>query len=392
MRNYNAESKHLVKKKIRVLIADDSALMRKLIKNVLSKDPQIEVVGFARDGLEAIKRVIEFAPDVLVLDIEMPKMNGLEVLKRITRLKPTPTIIFSALTKEDTQLTIQALNLGAIDVVSKPGGPISLDISEVAEELIKKVKLAASIGIVGIKKLRSISKPILQAKVTKYKKPRPTKLELKISESPIIAVAIASSTGGPSALATVLSKFSSDIPAVILIVQHMPPYFTKRLAEHLNSISNIEVKEAANNDVLKNGTAYIAPGNYHMIVKKEFNDSIKVEIFNGPKINNVRPSADPLFESVAKVFGRNSIAVVLTGIGNDGAEGVKSIKSVGGYVIAQDEETSVVFGMPKAAIETGCVDTVLPLHKIGEEVEKIVRLRYLSLKAQLRRRVIIDEY
>jgi len=365
-------------KKIRVLIADDSALMRKLLREILSRDPEIEVVGVAKDGLEAVKEVLDKSPDVLVLDIEMPKMNGLEVLKKLSKLKPTPTVVFSAFTKEDTQLTINALNLGAIDVVSKPGGPISLDISEVADELVRKVKAAARAGARGISKIRNIASAV---QVVRKVKRVPTKLV----EAPKIAVAIAASTGGPSALANVVSKLSADIPAAIFIVQHMPPYFTKRLAEHLDSVSNIHVKEASDGELVRTGVAYVAPGDYHMLVKKDLSGNIRIRLWKGPKINNVRPSADPLFESVAQVFGKNSIAVVLTGLGNDGAEGVKAIKAAGGYVIAQDRETSVVFGMPKAAIETGCVDAVLPIHEIGFEVDKVVRLRFLSLKAKLRK-------
>jgi len=366
------------RKKIRVLIADDSALMRKLLREVLSRDPDIEVIGVARDGLEAIKEVLERSPDVLVLDIEMPRMNGLEVLRRLLRLKPTPTIVFSAFAKGESQLAIRALSLGALDVVSKPGGPISLDISEVAEELIRKIKVAAITGVRGINKIKNTTSitPVIQ---------KAKKVVQKVSEVPRIAVAIASSTGGPSALVNVISKLPSDLPAAIFIVQHMPPYFTKRLAEHLDSISNIHVKEAVDGEIVRTGVAYVAPGDYHMIVRNSLTGDIRIKLYKGPKINNVRPSADPLFESVAKVFGKNSIAVVLTGLGRDGAEGVKAIKGAGGYVIAQDEETSVVFGMPKAAIETGCVDVVLPIHKIGQEIEHVIRLKYLSLKARLRR-------
>ncbi|RLG77008.1 MAG: chemotaxis response regulator protein-glutamate methylesterase [Thermoprotei archaeon] len=362
-------------RRIRVLIADDSAFMRKLIREVLSRDPAIEVVATASDGVDAVNKVLELDPDVVVLDVQMPRMNGLEALKEIMKYKPKPVIIFSAFTDRDADLSLQALRLGAVDIIPKPGGPISLDISEVADQLLLKVKTAARSNLYA---LRQHSSLMLQ-------RHRHFRLRVRraAEEFPDVAVAIAASTGGPSAVARVLSALPKDLPAAVLIVQHMPAFFTKRFAEHLDKLSELTVKEAENGEKLRMGTVYVAPGDYHMLVVQGVDGAPQIKIHKGPKINNVRPSADPLFQSVARVFGRNAVAVVLTGLGSDGAEGVRYIKRYGGYVIAQDKETSVVFGMPRAAIETGCVDTILPLHQIASEIERVVRVRYLSSKARI---------
>ncbi|RLG76244.1 MAG: chemotaxis response regulator protein-glutamate methylesterase, partial [Thermoprotei archaeon] len=280
------------RRSIRVLIADDSAFMRKVIREVLSRDPAIEVVGTASNGVEAVNKVLELDPDVVVLDIQMPKMNGLEALREIMRLKPKPVIIFSAFTDRDADLSVQALRLGAVDIIPKPGGPISLDISEVADQLLLKVKAAARSSLHA---LRMHSSLMLQ----RYKY-LPLSVRGPAEDTPNVAIAIAASTGGPSAVASVISALPKDLPAAVLIVQHMPPFFTRRFAEHLNKTSELTVKEAENGEKLRIGTAYVAPGDYHMIVVRGADGTPQIKLHKGPKINNVRPSADPLFQSVAK--------------------------------------------------------------------------------------------
>lgn len=361
-------------RKIRVLIADDSALMRRLLANLLNRDPNIDVVATARDGYEAINLTLRESPDVIVLDIEMPGINGLGVMNELNKIKPTPIIVFSAYTEQNTELTIKALSLGAVDVVPKPGGPISLNVDEAVDELINKIKLASRLGA---KKLKKASTNINIATSDQHAEGHLKPLEANFPIAKV-AVVIAASTGGPGALTTVLSELQIDPRVALLVVQHMPPLFTRHLAEHLDRVSNLRVKEATHKEKVKGGAVYVAPGDYHMVVDLDANDDVVIKLAKGPKINNVRPAADPLFISASKVFKSNTIAVVLTGLGSDGAEGVKAVKNAGGYVIAQDEETSVVFGMPRSAIETGCVDVVLPLHEISKEILRVTRSRVVA--------------
>ncbi len=349
--------------KIRVLVVDDSLFMRRIISDILSRDPQIEVIGIASNGLEGYEKTLELSPDVVILDVQMPVMDGLTALKKIMQDKPTPVIMFSALTKKDALVTIRALEYGAVDFLAKPYGPISLDLSSVAEDLIRKVKAAA------IAKIRMFKFP---KAIAIKRRPKPL-----YGESPPVAVAIAASTGGPSALREVLAKIPGDVPAAFLIVQHMPPFFTKVLAEHLDARSELKVKEAENGELVMPGVAYIAPGGYHMEVIK-VGKIVRIRLNKGPKINNVRPSADPLMISVAKAFGANSIGVVLTGMGSDGAIGMRAIKEAGGRTIVQDEETCVVPGMPLAALKLGVVDKVLPIWDIGDAVIQEIRTRSLK--------------
>ncbi len=334
---------------IRVLVVDDSAFMRKMITQILNSCDDIEVIGTARDGEDAIKKVEELKPDVVTLDVEMPKVDGLTALAYIMNKFPLPVVMLSALTGEGTKATVKALSYGAVDYIQKPSGTISLDIDKIKDEIINKVKLAATAKV---RKLELRERP----------KPR---IDFYLENEKVVV--IGASTGGPQALVEVLSSLPRNIPASILLVQHMPKQFTKSFAERLNSLSEIEVKEAENEDEIIEGRALLAPGDYHMLV-----NSSKVILDDGPKINSVRPAVDPTMISAAQSYGKNVVGVILTGMGNDGAYGIKIIKEKGGVTIAQDESTSVVFGMPKAAIATGCIDKVLPLHEIANEIITIL--------------------
>ncbi len=334
---------------IRVLVVDDSAFMRKMVTQILNSCDDIEVIGTAKDGEDGIKKVEELKPDVVTLDVEMPKVDGLTALAYIMNKFPLPVVMLSALTGEGTKATVKALSYGAVDYIQKPSGTISLDIDKIKDEIINKVKLAATAKVRKLE-LRERPKPGIDFCLENEK-----------------VVVIGASTGGPQALVEVLSNLPRNIPASILLVQHMPKQFTKSFAERLNSLSEIEVKEAENGDEIIEGRALLAPGDYHMLV-----NSSKVILDDGPKINSVRPAVDPTMISAAQSYGKNVVGVILTGMGNDGAYGIKIIKEKGGITIAQDESTSVVFGMPKAAIATGCVDKVLPLHEIANEIITIL--------------------
>lgn len=348
--------------KIRVLVVDDSALMRKVISDMLNEDPDIEVIGTARDGYDAIKKIHELKPDVVTLDIEMPKLDGINTLGYIMSETPLPVIMLSSYTREGAEATLKALEYGAFDFVPKPSGPISLDIRRVKEELIAKIKVAYRADLSRLKFLL----PRRERKIEKVEKVPVAKVNA--------VVAIASSTGGPRALQEVIPKLPSDIKASILIVQHMPKGFTKSLAERLDSLSQIDVKEAKEDDVLREGLALIAPGDYHMVVKRG-EDGVVVKLNQDPPLWGVRPAADIMMLSVAEVFKNRVVGVVLTGMGRDGANGLKKIKEYGGITIAEDKSTCVVFGMPKVAIEEGAVKMVAPLNEIADKImEALERL------------------
>ncbi len=349
-------------KKIRVLVVDDSALMRKVITDMLSEDPEIEVIGTARDGYDAIEKIHKLKPDVVTLDIEMPRLDGLNTLGYIMSEIPLPVIMLSSYTREGAEATLKALDYGAFDFVPKPSGPISLDIRRVKEELIAKIKAAYRADLSRLKFLL----PRHERKAEKAEKLVPTKVRA--------VVAIGSSTGGPRALQEVIPKLPSDIKAAILVVQHMPKGFTRSLAERLNSLSSIDVKEASENDILKEGLALVAPGDYHMTVRRD-GDEVVIKLNQDPPLWGVRPSADIMMLSVAEVFRSKVVGVVLTGMGRDGANGLKKIKEYGGITIAEDKSTCVVFGMPKVAIEEGAAQVVAPIHEIADRIlEAIERL------------------
>ncbi|HDT14924.1 MAG TPA: chemotaxis response regulator protein-glutamate methylesterase [Firmicutes bacterium] len=338
--------------KIRVLVVDDSAFMRKIIPQMLSEEDSLDVVGTAKDGNEAFKKVIEIKPDVVTLDVEMPGMDGLETLCCIMNERPTPIIMLSAYTPRGAETTLKALEYGAFDFVCKPSGTISIDIKKVKDELVEKIKAAYSANV---KKLTVMT-------------PRKASVE---KENPVpaqknsVLVIIAASTGGPRALADFIPKIPGNLPASFLIIQHMSAGFTKTLAERLNNQSLISIKEAENGDVLRPGYAYLAPGNHHMELET-VNEEYKIILNTKPTRLGVRPSADVSMFSAVSVFRGKIISVVLTGMGRDGSEGSQKIKDAGGAVITQDRETSVIYGMPKAVAEKGIADEILPLGEMPE--------------------------
>jgi two-component system chemotaxis response regulator CheB len=331
---------------IKLLVVDDSLFMQRVLENILQSDQQISVVGTARNGEEALSKISSLHPDVVTMDIEMPKMNGLIAVQRIMETNPVPVVMISALTQRNAQLTLKALEYGAVDYVPKPSGPISLTMNAVKDELISKIKTAALANIT-------------RTKIKVHENLHST------SKSGDKIISIAASTGGPPVITQILTALPADIPP-ILIVQHMPKGITKLFAEGLSEKCKFAVKEAEEGDKIREYLALVAPGGFHMIVTKERRISLTVD----PPVNYVRPSADVMMTSMAEAYGRRNVGVVLTGIGSDGANGIKSIKEKGGVTIAQDEKTSVVFGMPKAAVETGCVDIVAPLELIPKEILK----------------------
>jgi two-component system, chemotaxis family, protein-glutamate methylesterase/glutaminase len=338
--------------RIRVLVVDDSALMRKLIPAVLARDSSIEVVGTAMDGAFALKKIEELHPDVVTLDLEMPRMDGMETLRLIMRRAPMPVILFSTHSKEGGYATLKALALGAIDFVQKPQDAAAGHLDSIADQLIEKIKVAK----------RAAGRK-LPAAVVSDDPPKNKKRKLA-ALPPNRIVAIGISTGGPNALQYVLSQIPADFPASILIVQHMPEGFTEMFAKRLDECCAIEVQEARSGDLLLAGRVLICPGNRHVMVRRMPRGDMAV-LSDGPPVNGHRPSADVLFHSVAQQFGLTAVGLLMTGMGEDGAEGLGALKAAGGVTIAQSEDTCVVSGMPRAAITKGYADRVIPLEGIA---------------------------
>jgi two-component system chemotaxis response regulator CheB len=342
-------------KPVRLLIADDSFLMRQLLSDLLAGVPEIQVVGVARDGEEALVLFRTLFPDVVTLDLEMPKMDGLRALEAIQRERPTPVIVVSAYTQKGAQATLEALEKGAFDFVPKPSGTISLDIGKVRDELIAKI-LAASQS--GGSRVRPEESGERKAKLA----------HLTIPGEKMVA--IGASTGGTRALAEILPRLPAALPAPVVVVQHMPAGFTTSLAERLNGSSRLRIDEAAQGDFLRPGEVKIAPGDRHLVVTPER----RVRLTQDPPQWGVRPSVDRMMTSVAEVYGAGAVGILLTGMGHDGALGMKAIKERGGTTIVQNQETCTVFGMPQAAIKAQCVDAVLPLYEIpGAIVSLLVK-------------------
>jgi two-component system, chemotaxis family, protein-glutamate methylesterase/glutaminase len=341
-----------MKDRIRVLVVDDSALMRKLIPLILERDPEIEVVGTAMDGAFALKKIEELQPDVVTLDLEMPRMDGIETLRTIMRNAPLPVIVFSTHSKEGAYSTFKALALGAIDFVAKPKDAAAGNLDPVASQLAEKIKVAKRAG--GPKALPKLE---LEA-------PAPQKNRTRVAVAPNRIIAIGISTGGPNALQYVLSQIPGDFPASFVIVQHMPEGFTDMFARRLDECCALDVQEAKSGDLLLAGRVLICPGNRHMMVRRMPRGEMAV-LSDGPTINGHRPSVDVLFHSVAQEFAMTAVGVLMTGMGDDGAEGLGAIKAAGGVALAQSEETCVVGGMPRAAIVKGYAHKVLPLDGIA---------------------------
>ncbi|NPV25942.1 MAG: chemotaxis response regulator protein-glutamate methylesterase [Firmicutes bacterium] len=351
--------------KIRVLVVDDSAFMRKVISDLINADPQLEVVGTARNGEEALAKIGQLQPDVVTMDVEMPVMDGLTALDKIMRSQPLPVIMLSSVTQSGPAATMKALEKGAIDFIAKPSGPISLDINQVQNELILKIKTSKQA------RLTKSSGRILSQRSFNIKPP------VSVCEPQLNRlVLIGTSTGGPRALNEVIPALPANFPAGVLIVQHMPPGFTRSLAERLDNLSAIHVKEAVDGDEVRAGVAYIAPGDYHMVLTangRTGDRHLFIHLTQDPPIAGHRPSVDVMISSAAEVFWGPVVAVILTGMGQDGTQGVKKLKSRGqSKVIAEDQSTCVVYGMPKAAIESGCVDKVVPLPLVADEIMHMI--------------------
>jgi two-component system, chemotaxis family, protein-glutamate methylesterase/glutaminase len=337
--------------RVRVLVVDDSALMRKLIPAILARDPSIEVVGTAMDGAFALKKIEELHPDVVTLDLEMPRMDGMETLRLIMQRAPLPVILFSTHSKEGAYSTFKALALGAIDFVAKPKDAAAGHLDVIADQLIEKIKVAKRAGR---------SKPAAPVIVDAMPQKKATRAALPPNR--IIAIGI--STGGPNALQFLLSQIPADFPASTVIVQHMPEGFTEMFSRRLDECCAIDVHEAKSGDLLVAGRALICPGNRHMMVRRMPRGDMAV-LSDGPAVNGHRPSADVLFHSVAQEFGLTAVGLIMTGMGEDGAEGLGAIKAAGGMTLAQSEDTCVVSGMPHAAIQKGHVNKIVPLDGLG---------------------------
>ncbi len=343
---------------IRILIVDDSVVIRKLLSETLSADPAIEVLGTASDGRIGLAKVAQLHPDLVTLDVEMPVMNGLETLAELRKLYPKlPVIMFSTLTEHGAAATLDALSLGASDYATKPSntGSPALAIAAIRAELIPKIK-ALCAG-----HATKLALPPPRAAVP-VRRPLHQRIEI---------VAIGTSTGGPNALAEVLPRIPKDFPVPIVLVQHMPPIFTRLLAERLAAHSEIAVQEGSAGVALSPGQVWIAPGNFHMTVKRS-GLSWRLELNQGPPENSCRPAVDVLFRSVAEVYGAGTLAVVMTGMGSDGVVGARSIRQKGGEVIIQDEASAVVWGMPGLVYASGQADAVYPLDQLGHEITRRV--------------------
>ena len=338
--------------RIRVLVVDDSALMRKLIPAILARDSSIEVVGTAMDGAFALKKIEELEPDVVTLDLEMPRMDGLEMLRLIMRRAPLPIILFSTHSKEGGYATLKALALGAVDFLAKPKYAAAGRLEEIADQLIAKIKVAKRAAK---RKLPPVTVKEELPKLAKGSRPA-------LAPRRVIAVGI--STGGPNALQYMLSQIPSDFLSTIVVVQHMPEGFTEMFAKRLDECCPLEVHEARSGDLLLAGRVLICPGNRHMMVRRMPRGDMLV-LSDGPPVNGHRPSVDVLFHSVAQEFSLMSVGVLMTGMGEDGAEGLGAIKAAGGMTIAQSEDTCVVSGMPRAAILKGYANKVIPLEGLG---------------------------
>jgi len=338
--------------RIRVLVVDDSALMRKLIPAILERDSSIEVVGTAMDGAFALKKIEELHPDVITLDLEMPRMDGMETLRLIMRRAPLPVIVFSTHSKEGAYSTFKALALGAIDFVAKPKNAAAGHLDAIAVQLIEKIKVA-----------KRASGRIIRPSVSEEAQPVAKKV-VRAALPPNRIVAIGISTGGPNALQYVLSQIPADFAASTLIVQHMPEGFTEMFARRLDECCALEVHEARSGDLLVAGRVLICPGNRHMMVRRMPRGDMAV-LSDGPPVNGHRPSANVLFHSVAQEFALTAVGVIMTGMGDDGAEGLGAIKAAGGMTVAQSEDTCVVSGMPRAAIAKGYANKIVPLDALS---------------------------
>jgi two-component system chemotaxis response regulator CheB len=371
-------------KRIRVLIVDDSAFMRKVLQGIIAADSQLEVCGEARDGRDAVTQNEVLKPDVITMDINMPHMDGLQATEIIMSSNPRPILVVSSESREGAEVTLKSLELGAIDFVAKPSGGIDLDMNSVKEELCRKLKMAAKVRVVRTATRSKIQQEVASSAPRSEPAARTFEQSLQENRSngaaggpasapfrgggkfPIVVVA--ASTGGPATLMRFIPDFPKDFPGAVVLVQHMPGSFTSQFSQQLAEISRIRVKEAEAGEIMVAGQLYICPGSHHMRISP----TGRVSLDDGPRIGGYRPCADLTMESASEYFGPMTIAVILTGMGNDGSKGVQIVKNAGGHVIVQDESSAVIFGMPQEAIKTGAVDQTLPIEAIYAAIEKRV--------------------
>lgn len=353
---------------VRVLVVDDSAFMRKILTDLLQSDPAITVVGTARDGKEGVAKIQALTPDVVTMDVEMPHLDGFGALRELMLVRPTPVVMVSSHTRAGTEATIRALALGAVDFVAKPSGSISLNMRVARDELVEKVKGAA----------RATPRPRrvladLPSLHRERKRVAATSDLADWSAMPQTAadrlVVIGCSTGGPGALHQVLPKLPADLPAGVLVVQHMPAGFTRTLAQRLDAISAIHVKEAEEGDLVVSGQVFVAPGGFHMAVDRDR----QIRLNQDPPLHGVRPAVDRTLEAAVAVWGARIVGVILTGMGYDGARAMVHLKKQGGRTVAEDASTCVVYGMPKVVAEMGAADHLLPIYEVAETIVRLVR-------------------
>jgi two-component system chemotaxis response regulator CheB len=361
--------------KIRVLIVDDSAFMRKVLHSILLAEPGFEVAGEARDGREAVSQTEALKPDVITMDINMPHIDGLQATEQIMSTNPRPIVIVSSESREGAEITLKALELGAIDFVAKPSSGVDLDMSSVRDELVRKLRVAAKVRVVRTAARTKLAQEIATSAPRTEPGVIPGPKEparnggappATRSHNKFPLIVIAASTGGPATLMKFVPSFPKDFPGAVIIVQHMPGSFTSQFSQQLSESCAIRVKEAEAGEIVAPGTVYICPGSHHLRVSP----TGRMTLDDGPRILGYRPCADVTLESVAEFAGPMSVGVILTGMGNDGTRGAQAVKNASGFVIAQDEATSVIFGMNAEAIRAGAVDQVLPIENVFAAIEK----------------------
>jgi two-component system chemotaxis response regulator CheB len=369
--------------KIRVLIADDSAFMRKVLNSILTADAGFAVAGEARDGREAVSQAESLKPDVITMDINMPHVDGLQATEQIMSANPRPIVIVSSESREGAEITLKALELGAIDFVAKPSSGVDLDMSSVRDELLRKLRVAAKVRVVRTASRSKLGQEVAASAprtepgmaAVSAKPPAASKLSGMAppprSNTRFPLVILAASTGGPATLMKFMPNFAKDFPGAVVLVQHMPGSFTSQFTQQLSEICAIRVKDAEPGEILAPSTVYVCPGSHHLRVSQ----TGRITLDDGPRILGYRPCADVALETAAEYAGSMCLGVILTGMGNDGARGAHAVKNAGGYVIAQDEASSVIFGMNAEAIRAGAVDQVLPIDDIYGAIEK--RILYI---------------
>ena len=358
--------------KIRVLVVDDSFFMRRLLRELINSHPEMEVVGEAKDGVEAIGQAINLKPDVITMDFNMPRLTGAEATGKILQeVEPLPVVLMvSAYTKEGAEETLESLRAGAVDFIQKPSGELSLDIDRIKDEIFEKIKMAAKARVRVSRKVESRGAGEA-ASAKGYGEPREKKKKIKVSLAKVIV--IGASTGGPPIVEDIMAALPSDLPAAVIIVQHMPKYFTASFAERLDRISSLKIKEAEEKDEIKAGHGYVAPGDFHLEIKAKDNNSGKIiHLSKGEPFHGLRPAIDVTMKSVAEHYKNNIIGIILTGMGEDGSQGMRTIKSAGGHTIVQEPETCVVDSMPSEVINNKMADEILKPEKIAKRIIELI--------------------